>query len=129
MFTKGVILNVDLRATQIWSKYSSLKVVLFFNTRINLWIHRCHNSLLNLTLQKVPFSVPGKLPAGSVFVFQLICGLPEIHYENKQIVCFKHCFMELIRRTALLNRHFSKMLVKVYIRMRLMLKYNNPFSK
>lgn len=35
LFTKVVILNVDLMATQIWSKYSSLKVVLFFNTRIN----------------------------------------------------------------------------------------------
>lgn len=35
LFSKVVILNVDLMATQIWSKYSSLKGVLFFNTRIN----------------------------------------------------------------------------------------------
>lgn len=133
MFTEVVILNADLRATQIWSKYSSLKVVLFFSTKINLGIHRCHNSLPSRTLQEVRFSVPGKLPllVLSVFLFQLIHSLPKIHYENKKKknLCFKCCFTELIRRTALLNTHFPNIVVKVYFRMRLLLKYNQQFPE
>lgn len=121
LFTE-VILHVDLRVTQILNKYSSLKVVWFFITKINLWIHGCHNSLLNLTLQHVQFSVLGKLPVLSVFIFQLTCDLPEIHYENKQkFVCLKSCFIELIRRTALLKRHFSEMFVRLYFGMRWLL--------
>lgn len=97
LFSKVVILNVDLMATQIWSKYSSLKGVLFFNTRINHWIHRHLNSLLGWCSEKQP--------ALSIFVFQLIHSLPEIHSENKKNVCFECCFMELTRGTALMNRH------------------------